>query len=174
MSSDIVNTANPLSRKKDVLPILKIQITSADPQYPVLRELGDTIPTDSTFLVTNPSMSKDDQLISFLGNCLTSGAIGASDGESVCVTSSRDPLKLYRSTGDVDVDVQVTYALGGNILIACISRDRTSLKRSESNLLDTPDDSIPYDMTIFIALAQRAALLDPTLISYPVSDDIPS
>lgn len=174
MCSDIVNTANPPSPKKDVHPILKILITSADPQYPVLRQLGDTIPTESTFLVTNPSMSKDEQLISFLGNCLTSKAIKTSNGESVFVTSSRDPLKLNRSTGDVDITVQVTYALGGNILLACISRDWTSLKRCESNPLHTPDDSIPYDMTILIALAQRAALLDPTLISYPVSDDISS
>lgn len=167
-----VHTAHPLSWTKADLTFLNIRIENADPELPVVRVLDRTTLVEPKILpAAGPAVRDEAELVRFLGECLTAKGIKTSDNESLDITFSMDPLKLKRSTGNVDVAVQGTYSLGGNVFIACTSRAWTSLKRSESDLEDIPDDNIAWYMAILIALAQRAARkLGPTHVSYPVSD----
>lgn len=175
MSFAAFHAAHPLPWTKADVTVLNIRIENADPELPVVRVLDGTTLVESKFLpASGPAMRDAAEHVRFLGECLTAKGIKTSDNKSLDITFSMDPLKLKRSTGDVDVAAQGTYSLGGNVFIACISRDWTSLKRSESNLPDIPDDNIACYMAILIALAQRAATkLGPKYLGYPVSDEIP-
>lgn len=141
----------------------------------VLRILDGTTLVESKFLpASGPAMRDAAELVRFLEECLTAKGNKTSNNKPLDITFSMDPLKLKRSTGDVDVAAQGIYSRSGNILIACISRDWTSLKRTESNLQDIPVDNIAFYMAILIALAQRAAIkLGPMHLGYPVSDEDP-
>lgn len=171
MSLAAVLTTHPLSWTKADLTVLNIRLENADPELPVVRVLDGTTLESQILPVAGPAVRDEAELVRFLGECLTAKGIKTSDNESLDITVSTDPLKLRRSTGNVAVAVQGTYSLGGIVFIACTSRAWTSLKRSESNLQDIPDDNIAWYMAILIALAQRTARkLGPTHVSYPVSD----
>lgn len=175
MSFAPFHATHPLCWTKADLTVLNIRIEDADPELPVVRVLDGTTLVESKFLpASGPAMRDAAELVRFLEECLTAKGIKTSDNKPLNITFSMDPLELKRSTGNVDVAAQGTYSLDGNLFIACISRGWTSLKRSESNLQDIPDDNIAFYMAILIALAQRAAIkLGPTRPGYPVSDEIP-